>query len=152
MDNHHAITGGITSHQSIPLLKMVKDPTDHTDPMAINEVSSVLPITILVLVPDLTTQAVRGTTIGAPVAMDPEVRVDFRRIELIPALAITNSGKLRINGPHSVKANVIEAIKVAVPMNLVSVILNAMIAHPAVLSANLGTSNAMAARRAILIR
>jgi hypothetical protein len=149
MDNHHAITGGITSHQSIPLLKMVKDPTDQ---MAINEVSSVLPIAILVLVPDLTMQAVRGTTIGAPVAMDPEVRVGFRRMELIPALAITNSGKLRINGPHSVKANVIEAIKVAVPMNLVSVILHAMIAHPAVLSANLGTSNAMVARRAILIR
>jgi hypothetical protein len=80
-------------------------------------------------------------------------------MELIPALAITSSGKLRNNGPHSVKANVIEAIKVAVPMNLVSVILigkrailHAMIAHPAVLSTNLGTSNAMVARRAILIR
>src|SRR2546421_4427999 len=131
MDNHHEIAGGTTSNRSIPLLKMVADPTDPTVPMdptatikAINGVSSVHPIAILALVPSLSALAPTGPTIsGSTVGL--ELIVVPRATAARVAIVITSD---RMNSVHhSVTQTRIEAIS--------GVTFPALIGGPTVLSA-----------------
>src|SRR5579859_628658 len=140
MDNHHVMDGGKTSHQSIPLLNLVADPMnpiDPTGPTATNEISSVLPMEMLVLALAPSRPTGRGTTINALVAMiGLEVQADFRK-EAIKGVDIKVT---------DMKVRMVKTILMAK-----RVISNAMSAHHAVSSASLGTSSAIIARHAILI-